>query len=763
MKQLKAVGAIVLGLATAGWAEAPAPLKTLRAIHALTNPEASHALPVAFEASVTYFRGYERTLFVQEDGIAIYVHAATEIKLVPGDRILVRGTTHASFHPYVESHDITLLSHGDLPRPVHANFDQMIRAQTDCMRVTVRAIVRSADSVVSSKALVRTTYLRLLTEGGYVDATVDSDDESALNGMLDAEVEVTGVYSGQFDSKMQQTGILMHVSSKNDVKVLKRAGADPWSLAVTPMGQVITGYHVRDFTRRIHVQGTITYYQPGSALVLQRGSESLWILTQTYQPLHIGDHAEAIGFPDVHNGFLALTRSEVKPASIPDPVTPAPATWRDLSLGGNDSRNHVFDLVSIEGTVVMQARAASQDEYVLFTEGHLFTAIYRHPDALSRLKLPPMNQVPIGSRVRVTGICVLEDSNPFNGEVPFNILLRSVDDIAVVAKPSPLNMRNLIFLVGLLLIAVAVAGGRGWVLERKVRRQTAALAGRIEVEAALDRRRSRILEDINSGRPLAEILEQIMGLVSFTLRGDPCWCQIAGSAHLGDFPPEKAMLEIVRREIPSRSGPIHGELFVGIDAARSGAPIAEALGMGVSLAALAIETRGLYSDLVHRSEFDLLTDIHNRFSLDKCLDASIEEARMHAGIFGLIYIDLDEFKLVNDRYGHHTGDLYLQEAAARMKRQLRPGDLLARLGGDEFAVLVRVVKSRSDVQEIALRLESCFDEVFSVDEHVVRGSASVGIALYAEDGTTRDSLLRSADSAMYLAKHAKRPLHLELT
>ena len=105
--------------------------------------------------------------------------------------------------------------------------------------------------------------------------------------------------------------------------------------------------------------------------------------------------------------------------------------------------------------------------------------------------------------------------------------------------------------------------------------------------------------------------------------------------------------------------------------------------MGAGLAALAIETRRLYTDLLRRSEFDLLTDIQNRFSLEKHLDALIERARETAGIFGLIYIDLDGFKLVNDRYGHQVGDLYLQEAAARMKHQLRPGDILARLGGDD--------------------------------------------------------------------------------
>ncbi len=90
-----------------------------------------------------------------------------------------------------------------------------------------------------------------------------------------------------------------------------------------------------------------------------------------------------------------------------------------------------------------------------------------------------------------------------------------------------------------------------------------------------------------------------------------------------------------------------------------------------------------------------------------------------------------------------------------MKRQLRSHDMLARLGGDEFAALVPVVRSRGDAEEIALRLERCFDEPFAVEGYVLHGSASVGLAIYPEDGATRDSLLSASDAAMYVAKHTK--------
>jgi diguanylate cyclase (GGDEF)-like protein len=178
--------------------------------------------------------------------------------------------------------------------------------------------------------------------------------------------------------------------------------------------------------------------------------------------------------------------------------------------------------------------------------------------------------------------------------------------------------------------------------------------------------------------------------------------------------------------------------------------------MAVGLATLAIETRRLYSDLLHRSEFDLLTDIHNRFSLEKMLDAQIEEARENAGVFGLVYIDLDGFKQVNDVYGHHIGDLYLQEVARRMKQQLRAHDVLARLGGDEFAVLLPMVHNRAAVEEIALRLECCFGDPILAGGNRIAGSASVGIALYPANSATRDGLLGAADAAMYVSKNARR-------
>jgi len=741
MKRLIALFAIVLGWTAAASAAAPAPLTTLRAIRSLSHADAAKELPAAFEATVTYYQKFQDVLFVQDDGVGIYLSRKREFLLVPGDRVLIRGTTRASFHPIVWADSVTLLHHGDPPTPVPATFDELIRGQDDCVMVTVRGVLRAAD--VDSSSPIGTSHLEMAAEGGNVEAVGEGFTTKELDGLLDSEVTITGVAGGEFDGKEQMHAIQIHVSSPADIKILQRADASPWSLPLTPMGEVITRYHVTDRTQRVRVHGTVTYYRPGLSVVLQDGERSLWISTLTDQPLRVGDVVDATGFPESHNGFLALTYGEIQDSQVNAPITPLLTTREELTAS-----HHVIDLVSVEGQVMSAARGASQDEYNLMADGQLFSAVYRHPSGGAAL--PPMKQIPAGSKVRVTGICITEDSNPFAAQVAFDILMRTPDDITVVAQPSLLNIRNLIILVGLLLAVVFLVVARGWVIEHKVRWQTATLA-------CIEQRRSRILEDINGTRPLAEIVEEITELVSFKLRGASCWCQIADGAKLGNFPPKLTGLRIVQSEIPAHSGPPLGTLFAGFDLlAKPSADEPEALVMAVALTALAIETRRLYSDLRHRSEFDLLTDIHNRFSLEKYLDQQIEEARQNAGIFGLVYIDLDKFKHVNDTYGHQAGDLYLQEVALRMKRQLRGGDMLARLGGDEFAALLPRVRNRAKVEEIAQRLERCFEEPFVIEGQTLRGSASVGIALYPEDGATRDELLNTADAEMYVAKGAKQ-------
>ena len=262
---------------------------------------------------------------------------------------------------------------------------------------------------------------------------------------------------------------------------------------------------------------------------------------------------------------------------------------------------------------------------------------------------------------------MLSSADPFHGEVPFDILMRSSSDIAVLASPPWLNVHNAVLIAAWLLILVFAVGMRGWYLERKNRRQIGSLAI-CGTAARPDSRRHQSLQA--AGRHSGAITE----LVSVRLNGAACWCQVADGATLGNRPPQlDSSLRTVERTIASRSGASHGTIFAAFDArTKPSNAETEALAMAAELATLAIETSRLYSDLVHRSEFDLLTDAQNRFAMEKTLTAHIQSARQTAGIFGLIYLDLNEFKQVNDVHGHQAGDQYLKELTQRMKAAVAP-------------------------------------------------------------------------------------------
>jgi diguanylate cyclase (GGDEF)-like protein len=726
---------------------AQAPLNSLGAVHLLTNAEAAKGPLVAFEATVTYFRNYEKTLFVQEEGAAIYVNATTNLNLVPGDRVLIRGKAQDSFHPIVVSSDITLLHHGSPPPPVPATFEEMIQAKRDCMYVIVRGVVRSAVmGLTSGRQIAR---LQLQLDGGYVRVSVDSSDASKLDGLLDSTVEITGISSGDFDGKMQQVGILLHASSFNSLKVLTPTPAEPWKIPVTPMDEVLHSIKVQDLSSRVRVTGTLTYYYPSALAILQNGNRSIRVFTPQVTPLRVGDRAEAIGIPLVDDGFLTLKMGNIRTMGAAPPVQPVLLNWDEVASG-----KHAFDLISIEGTLVTQVREHAQDVYTISVSGdHLISARVRHPFVYewgdARPGPPPMPILPPGSKLRVTGVAQLEDGNPYNGAVAFGLLMRSFDDVTVIAPPTLMNVRNLTTLVGLLVAIVVAIGWRGWAVERRMRRQTTAVA-------YAERRRGKILEDINGTQPMVEILEKITELVSYKLGGAPSWCQLAEGPKLGNCPASTDGMRVEALDILAHTGPPLGKLYAAFDA--KAIPIAdelETLSMAASLSTLAIETRRLYSDLLRRSEFDLLTCVYNRFSLEKHIDREIDRAAMAAGTFGLVYIDLDHFKSINDKFGHKTGDEYLQEVTLRMKRQLRGLDVLARIGGDEFVALVPDARCRADVEEIAQRIERSFDEVFHIEGYEIHGSTSTGIALYPDDGTTKDALLHTADARMYVAKHGK--------
>lgn len=159
-----------------------------------------------------------------------------------------------------------------------------------------------------------------------------------------------------------------------------------------------------------------------------------------------------------------------------------------------------------------------------------------------------------------------------------------------------------------------------------------------------------------------------------------------------------------------------------------------------------------------QANFDLLTGLPNRYMFNDRLTQEIRNAQRENRSIAIFFIDLDQFKEVNDTLGHHLGDLLLVEVAKRISAHLRGSDTVARLGGDEFTVVIPHLQSTGQVETVAQSLLDRLSEPFSIAgiEHQIYVSASLGITLYPTDATEVEQLLKNADQALYEAKNLGR-------
>jgi len=163
-------------------------------------------------------------------------------------------------------------------------------------------------------------------------------------------------------------------------------------------------------------------------------------------------------------------------------------------------------------------------------------------------------------------------------------------------------------------------------------------------------------------------------------------------------------------------------------------------------------------DVIRRqANYDPLTDLPNRRMLFECLEVELERSRQHGYIGGVLFVDLDHFKNINDSLGHPVGDKLLMVIARRMRELVRSDDVVARLGGDEFVVMLPELDTDSKLaaelaRNVAKKLQEVLSATFMIEGHQLNVSCSIGIALYPQDNDTIHDIFRQADAAMYRSK-----------
>jgi len=423
-------------------------------------------------------------------------------------------------------------------------------------------------------------------------------------------------------------------------------------------------------------------------------------------------------------------------------IVPQEITYAQAS--GGQFRDNI---VSLTGILVSQVRDADSSTLIINSDDHLVRGFLQQ-------KLP-IDNYQIGSRLRISGICRIVPANSTRAAYLSHIEMRNVKDVELVSQPSWFTFQHLLNLVFVIsTIALVITIRAAFLKWRKVN-QTAW----IDRSMIIARERSRILELISSNYPLNELLDEICSSTTKLLPGSDCsyTLQFEGELLETETLPEVPKHPLFEFALKDEEDRVSGKIVVS---STNGQPLAadreEIFAALSELASLALRQSLLYRGLIYHSTHDPLTQLPNRRLYESQLASAISEADMRGGQLAVIYIDINRFKYVNDKYGHRTGDLYLQQIGNRLRSQLRPMDMLARIGGDEFVVIAPFPEAYDRAYALTMRLEKCFEDPFELEGKTIDGSASFGFARYPEHGLTAEALTRHADHEMYISKHESR-------
>jgi len=451
----------------------------------------------------------------------------------------------------------------------------------------------------------------------------------------------------------------------------------------------------------------------------------------------------ALGFCD-STAFIAQAQRDGNSGTRAHENQPAGAQsvqFSDLSSGRYRDR-----LVSISGVLLSEVHDADSTLLSLEVEGHLVHA--------SLVQKAAMSEYEPGSTLRVAGNYRMAPEGFTGYRLPY-LELRNDGDVVLAAMPSFLTFPHKMAMFGVLVLVVAAYSIRSAFLRWRVVHQAAWVARSLVIA----RERTRILEMIGSDLKLDEMLGEVCKSVMELLPGVVCEYALQSENGIpegsrSEVPPESREKILYEVSLKDDRGETNGTVI-----AYSNEPHAphgdqaEIFNLLAELSSLAMRQSLLYRGLVYHSTHDPLTELPNRRLCESHLASMLKEAEETNGRLAVIYIDINRFKYVNDKYGHKTGDLYLQQISARLRAQLRSIDMLARVGGDEFVVIAPFPEYFDRANAISARLQACFQDPFSLDGILIDGSASFGFARYPEHGLTVEDLTRHADHEMYIAKH----------
>ncbi len=324
-----------------------------------------------------------------------------------------------------------------------------------------------------------------------------------------------------------------------------------------------------------------------------------------------------------------------------------------------------------------------------------------------------------------------------------------IDDMApMTGGSSVFGSGSLACVVGVVSIAILTASLAGALVDQHLSQRTVMELRRIRLLSGLCKevificRGGQVLEVNAAGSRLLDIeIQDLIGMHLLELFSAETRATVSARLSHPCSQPEEATIR-------GRSG-----LMIPVEISSSSIDYEGRTAVAVAVNDLSDRKRD-EERIRHLAHHDALTDLPNRFLLRERMSHLLDVAARENGIVGLLYIDLDRFKAVNDSLGHAAGDALLVQVCRRLRAELRSTDTLARIGGDEF-VLVARFDHPERAALLAGRLIEALEKPFEIEGQAVGIGTSIGVALYPRDGSNRDTLMHAADAALYRAKEER--------
>lgn len=652
-------------------ASGPLPvLRTARQAHILSNSEAERHYPVQLDrAQITFIvAGYA---FLQDgtDGIFALTAPMSQAPRA-GDLVRVTGVTApGDLLTMIEGAQFKILGHAPLPPAPLVSIDRLTTGAWDSRLVTLEGTIRSLTAIAgvtrrSSDSVPQECAAVIASGQDEVGIVVVRAEDCDRRNLVDAKVRLKVVAAGNFNQRKQLIGIRAFTQDFSSLRVEERPPADPWKLPLTDTAGVMR-LGQGDPGHRVRVRGVVTSTWGQQQFSLMDSSHGIFVRTEAPVQLRVGEELDVAGFPSWGGYTSVLENASFRrdgSGRAPQPVR--------LTAGEALKGEHDAEPVEIDGQLLYRSRTPSEEDLLLTDGGITFQAALPAdaPQGFPAALKP-------GSRLRVTGICMIE-VNADKTPRALKILLQSPAGVVVLERPSWWTAQKTLILAGILFAVVTVIAAWNVILRRRVRGQT---------------------------RLIREQLEEA-------------------------------------EQLRMQAEAAHEEKSASL----------------ASVLTLQNELLAAQEKLRYQATHDVLTGVWNRGALLDLLRSEMERClRTHSSV-GVLMLDVDHFKPVNDTHGHLVGDGVLKEVAQRISRAIRGYDMAGRYGGEEFLVILPGC-NREEAESSAERIRAAICSVpFFVSGCGIMLTVSIGATVAGEAEQSETEILSIADLALYEAKSAGR-------